>query len=191
MRRREKEIHDPAALRVLLERAVVCRLAFADRDEPYLVPVLFALDGGRLYVHSAREGRKMEILRRNPRVCFEVEGETRLLPAERPCDWSLRYRSVIGRGRASLVEEPAERRRALDLLVAKYERLELGRPAGPPALSSPPGDAPAEAPPGPMGRLAAAASSPPGSREYREAALQATAVLRIDIEEMTGKGSDR
>lgn len=204
MRRSEKQIRDPAELRRLLETAAVCRLAFAGRPAaagdpagspiPYLVPVLFALEGGhleggaledgrpqggalegghleggalpgaRLYVHSAREGRKIDLLRANPRVCFEVESEVGLVAGKSPCDWSVRYRSVIGWGRASLVEDRPERLRALDLLVRKYETVA----------------APAEL------RGAAAAAPPPA---YRKAALEATAIIRIDIEELTGKAS--
>jgi hypothetical protein len=186
VRRKEKQIRDPAELRRLLETAVVCRLAFAGGPAaaagdpagcsiPYLVPVLFALEGGalegalpgaHLYVHSAREGRKIDLLRANPRVCFEVESEVGLVIGKAPCDWSVRYRSVIGWGRASLVDDRRERRRALDLLVRKYEAVA----------------APAEL----RGAAAEAAGAPPA---YREAALEATAIIRIDIEELTGKAS--
>src|SRR5512133_3293331 len=71
MRRSEREITDRGELRRVLEDARVCRLAMADGGRPYLVPLSFALDGDDLVLHSARAGRKLELLRRNPEVCFE------------------------------------------------------------------------------------------------------------------------
>ena len=72
MRRQDREIKDPAVLRQILGRAIVCRVAMCDGDRPYLVPFSFVVEGDALYVHSAAHGRKLEILRRNPNVCFEV-----------------------------------------------------------------------------------------------------------------------
>lgn len=125
MRRRDKAIDDPAELRRILAGARVCRLAMCDGDRPYLVPLSFALDGDDLVLHSAREGRKLDVLRRNPAVCFEVEEAVALRPAEAACDFSFGFRTVIGFGEVELVEDPAERRRLLALLGPRY-----GAPAG-------------------------------------------------------------
>jgi hypothetical protein len=73
MRRKDREITDRAELLRILAKARVCRLALVDGDRPYVVPLTFALDGADLVLHSARTGRKLDILRRNPAVCFEVE----------------------------------------------------------------------------------------------------------------------
>ena len=120
MRRAEKEILDPAAVRAVLEEALVCRLAMASGDRPYLVPLSFALDGEDLVLHMAAEGTKVDLLRRNPRVCFEVESGVEVVPAERPCDVSMRFQSVVGFGEARFVEGEGEKARALGLLAAKY-----------------------------------------------------------------------
>ena len=120
MRRREREITDAAELRGILERAVSCRVALADGDQPYLVPLSFALDGDDLVLHSARAGRKLDILRRNPKVCFEVEEGVAVRPAAEPCDVGMSYRTVVGFGAAEEVEDPAEKARLLAVLSAKY-----------------------------------------------------------------------
>jgi nitroimidazol reductase NimA-like FMN-containing flavoprotein (pyridoxamine 5'-phosphate oxidase superfamily) len=120
MRRKELEIADPAAVRAILERALSCRVALADGDEPYLVPRSFALDGPDVGLHSARAGRKLDILRRNPKVCFEVEEGVALSPAPEACDVGMHYRTVVGFGTAELVEDPAEKARLLGVLAAKY-----------------------------------------------------------------------
>jgi uncharacterized protein len=66
MRRDEKEIGYPREVRAILERARVVRVAMVDGARPYLVPLSFALDGDDLVLHSAQEGRKLDVLRRNP-----------------------------------------------------------------------------------------------------------------------------
>jgi nitroimidazol reductase NimA-like FMN-containing flavoprotein (pyridoxamine 5'-phosphate oxidase superfamily) len=126
MRRRDQEIADPAELRRILEAARVCRVAMVDGDRPYLVPLSFALDGDDLVLHSAAAGRKLDLLRRNPAVCFEVEEGVELAPAAAACDFTFRFRTVVGEGDVEFVEEEAERERLLAILAARY-----GAPAGP------------------------------------------------------------
>lgn len=126
VRRREKEIEDPAELGRILARARVCRVAMCDGDRPYLVPLSFALDGGDLVLHSARAGRKLEVLRRNPAVCFEVEEGVEVAPGASACTTGMRFRTVIGEGTAEVVEDRAERARLLALFGPRY-----GAPAGP------------------------------------------------------------
>ena len=120
MRRREKEITDRDELRRILAAARICRVAMCDGDRPYLVPLSFALDGEDLVLHAAREGRKLEVLRRNPAVCFEVEEAVALRPAETACDFSFGFRTVIGFGEVVFVEDLAERRRLLALFGPRY-----------------------------------------------------------------------
>jgi nitroimidazol reductase NimA-like FMN-containing flavoprotein (pyridoxamine 5'-phosphate oxidase superfamily) len=126
MRRRDKEIVDRAELRRILVEGRVCRLALSDGAQPYLVPVSYALDGDDLVVHSARSGRKLDILRRNPAVCFEVEEGVEVVLASTPCDVSMRYRTLIGFGEAEIVEDRDERARLLALFGPRY-----GAPAAP------------------------------------------------------------
>ncbi|MDK2890700.1 MAG: uncharacterized protein PWR21_1332 [Methanoculleus sp.] len=120
MRRQEKEISDSTLLSAVLEDAFVCRIGLADGDWPYLVPMNFAYVDGCVYLHSAGEGKKIEILKRNNRVCFEAETGLALVRAERACDFGTRYVSIIGTGTASFVADLAEKSRALDLLMQKY-----------------------------------------------------------------------
>ena len=120
MRRKDKEITDPAELRRILRDARVCRLAVSDGDRPYLVPLTFALDGDDLVLHSACVGRKVDILRRNPQVCFEVEEGVGIAPAATACAFSMRFRTVIGFGEVEFVEDAGERLRLLELFGPRY-----------------------------------------------------------------------
>jgi len=100
----------------------------AEDGAPYLVPLSYAAippsDGRplRIVLHSAPEGRKIAALRRDPRVCFEVTVNEALVPAAKPCDFSVRFRSVVGSGIASFLSDPSERARALSVLASRYAR---------------------------------------------------------------------
>jgi uncharacterized protein len=120
MRRQEKEIATQEEIDEVIRRAPVCRLALSDNDTPYVVPVCFGYEGGALYFHSAPEGRKLDILMQNGRVCFEMDIDTRIVVSDSPCNWSLRYRSVIGFGEAAIVADPEEKRRGLDAIMRHY-----------------------------------------------------------------------
>jgi len=120
MRRKEKEIRDAGAIEAILRRATVCRIGFAGKDGPYVVPMSFGYEAGCLYLHSARDGRKLDLLREDPRVCFEVDLDYEVVKKERPCEWTLRYRSVVGFGRAVLVEDPEEKRRGLEVILRHH-----------------------------------------------------------------------
>ena len=101
-------------------RAMVCRIAMCDGQTPYMVSMCFGYAGDCLYLHCASEGKKIDILKRNPRVCFEVDVDQEPVRGAQPCEWSLRYRSVIGFGNAVFVEESEEKKRALDLLMEQF-----------------------------------------------------------------------
>ena len=95
-------------------------MAFSDEGQPYIVPLCFGYEPGRLYFHSAPEGRKIEILKRNPRCCFEVELGVEAVRAGLPCTWWMRYQSVIGEGVATLIADPREKRHGLGVIVRHY-----------------------------------------------------------------------
>jgi nitroimidazol reductase NimA-like FMN-containing flavoprotein (pyridoxamine 5'-phosphate oxidase superfamily) len=137
MRRREREVTERAELEAILGRARVCRLGLVDRGEPYVVPLCFGYRDGALYFHSSPKGRKLDAMRRSPRVCFEADTGIEVVPGKVPCRWGMAYESVIVWGRASLVEDPVEKRRALGIVMEHYG----GRP-------------PFEFPEGEVGRVA-------------------------------------
>jgi len=104
----------------LIERSRVCRLALADGDQPYVVPMNFAYSGDCVYLHAAREGRKLEILAWNPKVCLEFDEYLEIIPGETACDTACRYRSVLAFGKAVILEDPEEKNRGLQLITRRY-----------------------------------------------------------------------
>ena len=120
MRRQDREITDKTEIERIIRKALVCRVALSDDDSPYVFPVCFGYKDGCIYFHSALEGKKIEILKKNSRVCFEMDIEHELVEGERGCDWGMLYSSVIGYGTASYVEDMEEKKRALNILLEHY-----------------------------------------------------------------------
>jgi len=134
----------------IIAKAKVCRLGLVDGNQPYVVPLSFGYHEMALYFHTGKTGRKMEILKENNRVCFEMEADLEIIPAENPCKWNMHYKSVMGYGRAVLLLDPAEKQKALDVIVKHYG----GTPM-----------------------------------EYDEKRVNGLAVIKLEIDAMTGKES--
>jgi len=120
LRKADREIKDPGELEDIIRRAEVCRLAMVDDGEPYIVPLNFGYRDGSLYFHCAREGRKLDILRKNPKVCFELETDVHLVKGEKACQWSTSFESVIGWGTATFVLDEKEVKEGLEILMSHY-----------------------------------------------------------------------
>ena len=150
MHRKEREITDQKAIEDILHNAWVCRLAMVDGDTPYIVPLCFGYADRTLYFHSAPEGKKLEILKKNNRVCFEVDIDPSLKPNAKPCAWAMNYRSVVGFGCARFLNDVESKRKALDIIMRNYSDK---------------------------------------SYVYQRSAIENTTVIKVNIEQMTGKQS--
>ena len=120
MRRKEKEIENKGAIEDIIARADVCRVGFVDGDQPYIVPVNFGYRDGVLFFHCAREGRKLDIIRKNNRVCLEIDIDHEMAINDVACEWGFKYKSVMGTGRAFIVDDYNEKCRALNIIMAHY-----------------------------------------------------------------------
>lgn len=124
MRRRDREIADPAKIDDLIMACDCCRLGFADKDEVYIVPLSFGYSrtssGQIFYFHGASEGRKMNLIAKAGTVGFELDTRFALLQGPTACQYSAQYASVIGTGKVSLIKTPAQQKAALQALMAHY-----------------------------------------------------------------------
>ena len=111
---------DVKAIEEIIEKALLCRLAMTRGDQPYLVPLCFGYREKTLFFHCAREGMKLDILKENDKVCFEMETGCEVIGGEVPCEWGVKGRSVVGFGTASLVEDPESKKEALDIIMQHY-----------------------------------------------------------------------
>jgi len=152
MRRNKKEIKDPKIINGLLETAQVGRLGTIDCDGyPMIKPLNFVYADGKIYFHTALSGEKIEDIKRNNRVVFELDLPIAYVKADNnPCSAKYLYRSVIIKGRATMVEDRMDKIFVLKRLMEKYQ------PEG-------------------------------GYGDFPAEKLDITGIVRIDIDEMTGK----
>lgn len=120
MRRKDKAIVELAEIEQILRKAFVCRLGLTDGHRPYIVPLSFGFKNNTLYFHSAPEGKKIEMLRKNSKVCFEFDVDHEVVADEEACKWGMKYRSVIGFGKASIVEDIQEKKEGLNAIMEHY-----------------------------------------------------------------------
>ena len=128
MRRSEREVSDINAIEEIINKADVCRIAFAIDNMPYVVPMNFGYTGDpvqRLFFHCANEGRKLEMIRKNNYVCFEIDIDHQIYirrdqEKRIACDWGMRYRSVIGYGNISILTEKEAKKTGLDCIMKHY-----------------------------------------------------------------------
>ncbi len=151
MRRSDKEITDPAAIEDILKRARICHLALCDGAKPYVVPMNYGYDGNCLYLHSAREGRKIDIIKRNNLVAFSIFVDEQMVTGDTACKFTTRYRSVMGEGKITLVDDADKKEEALRIIM----RHQAGE----------------------------------GNYEFERARVDKIAILRLDIEHLSGKKS--
>jgi nitroimidazol reductase NimA-like FMN-containing flavoprotein (pyridoxamine 5'-phosphate oxidase superfamily) len=125
MRRKDKEIRDREIIEQVLSGSDVCRIALIDGNRPYIVPLNYGYDGTALYFHSASAGKKIEILKQNNKVCFEIEYQNEIIRNEIPCEWSAKYRSLIGYGTIDFITGHEEKMKRLDLIMAHYGKTDV------------------------------------------------------------------
>ncbi len=122
MRRKEREVTDPDKIEQIVAACGCCRLGFCDGARAYVVPLSFGYarraDGGyTFFFHSAREGRKIDLIRRTGWAAFEMDANCRMRPGETACAYSTAFQSVLGGGTVSFVEGAEEKRAALTAIM--------------------------------------------------------------------------
>jgi nitroimidazol reductase NimA-like FMN-containing flavoprotein (pyridoxamine 5'-phosphate oxidase superfamily) len=120
MRKNNQEITDRDIIEEILSGAFICRIAMTDGAKPYLLPFNYGYKDRCIYIHSAPEGKKIELLREFPEVCFEVEDTVRIIPGSKACNWSTLYRSAVGYGRVEIITDPAIKRHGLEIIMAQH-----------------------------------------------------------------------
>ena len=121
MRRHDKEISTRREIDEIIRAALLCRIAFANGDEPYVVPISFGYDGTALFIHTAKRGRKIEFIENNSRVCFELEANVALKTDEGDaCKWTFEFESVIGYGTIIELDSAEEKSRGLNQIMLHY-----------------------------------------------------------------------
>lgn len=121
MTRREREITDVNEIIGILNRGKIVHVGMVDGNRPYVVPMNYGyiMKDGKLtlYLHGAPRGRKLDVLRVNPNVFVEIDTDIVPFEGEVACKYGLCYSSVMGEGRAEILEDVEEKKEALSLLM--------------------------------------------------------------------------
>ena len=122
MRRKDKEVTSREWMMDVLEKGVWLELAMSGKDGwSYVVPLNYGFGEGFIIVHGAREGKKIDLLKENDKVAFNVSVDTEVVRNEEdPSEFSMKYRSVSGQGTAKFIEDIEEKREALKILMEHY-----------------------------------------------------------------------
>ena len=151
MRRKDREVTEQARINEIIQNCDCLRLALADEGAPYIVPVSFGYAEGErtFYFHGAKEGRKMDLIRKNAMAGFELDCKHALKESEKACGYSYFFQSVVGTGKICILEDVEEKKKGLLAVMAHYT----------------------------------------GQKdwEFPENMLEMTAVLRLNVEEMSAK----
>ncbi len=114
-RRQDSVLFEPIIL-----KCPVCRLGMVDGNQPYVIPVNFGYKNRTIYIHTGLEGRKLDTLARNSRVCVEFDTAYGLVKDTVSCKWTMHGKSVVAEGTAQLLKTAAEKRQGLEIIMAHY-----------------------------------------------------------------------
>ena len=126
MTKRELQITDPEQIRKILDTAGVLYLGLSVDNEPYVVPMNYGytMEDEKLvlYLHSALKGKKLDMIRENPKVFFALDCDRLPFAGQVACQYGLAYSSVMGRGTACIVEDVEEKKKAMSVLMKTQTR---------------------------------------------------------------------
>ena len=119
--KRECLVTDPEQIRHILDAGKVLHLGLSVNDEPYVVPMNYGytMEDGKLilYLHSAVRGKKLEMIRANSKVFFEIDCDRMPFEGRVPCQYGMVYSAVMGRGKATIVEDVEAKMQAMSILM--------------------------------------------------------------------------
>lgn len=121
MTRRERQVTDINEIIKILDNSKVLHLGLVDGDEPYVVPMNYGYtyenEKLTIWLHCARQGRKLDVMRANPKVFFEMEYGITPFEGEVACKYGITYSSLMGRGVATIIEDVETKKIALSSLM--------------------------------------------------------------------------
>lgn len=128
MRRSEREVKDIELIDEIIKKADVCRIGLSADNVPYIVTMNFGYIRDtvqRLFFHCANEGRKLDMIRKNKYVCFEMDTDHKInlrpgTDGKKGCNWGMKYRSVVGYGNISIITENEAKKTGLDCIMNHY-----------------------------------------------------------------------
>ncbi|MFQ7496801.1 pyridoxamine 5'-phosphate oxidase family protein [Faecalibacillus intestinalis] len=97
-----------------------CRLGFIDQESVYIVPLNYGYlynNKHIFYFHGAKVGKKINLIKQNNHIGFEIDNNHQLVEGKTPCQYSMKYQSIIGKGHIELIEDNEEKKLGLQLIM--------------------------------------------------------------------------
>jgi len=121
MRRSDREIKNVKEMLAVIDACQVMRIGMIDDDGVYVLPMNFGYqyedDVLTFYMHGALEGKKLDLIKQNGKIGFELDCNHELVEGQVACQYGFRYASVVGKGEASIVTEPQEKIKGMTILM--------------------------------------------------------------------------
>lgn len=124
MRRKDREITNKSEIISFIKKSNLIHVAISDDVFPYVVPLNYGFRDNAFFIHSARRGRKVELLKKNPQVAFEIVAFDELHTHTDACQWTTKFQSVMGTARAEILETKADLKAGLDVLMEHYGKFD-------------------------------------------------------------------
>jgi len=125
---KKRELTFKPELESIIRKCEVCNLAMIDEDgSPYVLPMNFGYEDDFIYFHSARSGKKIDVLKKNKKVCisFSADHDLKWVNKEVACSWGMRYRSVLAFGSVEFVDDYDQKEEALRIFMQNYSEMDF------------------------------------------------------------------
>jgi uncharacterized protein len=116
------EITDIKEIEKIISKIPICHVGMVDEDKPYVVAFNFGYKDKSIYLHSAKTGRKIDILRRNNNVCITMESDSvlNIRHEQVACSYSMKFKSVVIEGKLEFVEDYNKKIEAMNIIMSNY-----------------------------------------------------------------------
>ncbi len=126
---RERELTETNDILAILDKSDIVHIALVDGDEPYVVPMNYGytMHDGKLtlYLHGATEGKKLDLMRKNPKVFFSIESDIEPFSGQVACQYGTSYSSIMGKGTAEILENPQDKMDGLTIFMKSQTGLDF------------------------------------------------------------------
>lgn len=124
MRKSEREIQDKTLINKILSESIICRIGLFDDEYPYVFPVNYGFKNNALFIHCAQQGKKIDLIKKNNKACFEIEDSYKIVEDKISCNWTTKYRSLIGFGEIEILHDFDKKKNGLDVIMNQHGKME-------------------------------------------------------------------
>ncbi|MBI9031282.1 pyridoxamine 5'-phosphate oxidase family protein [bacterium] len=118
MIRQNREVTDLNHIEAIFKLSIVCRIAFNNSPAPYIIPMNYGYHDGKLYLHTANEGLKLELINKNNSVGFQIDNKIEMVQGVKGT--TMKYQSIVGEGIIRIIQDNEEKQECLKYLIEHH-----------------------------------------------------------------------